>query len=504
MDIDKKLLRDTQDTLGVDSKEKKGVDSKAQKGVDTKYAIVPDSKGKKGADTIEIKEKSISEQSTRNDTKYQSTSITSKSSQNIEELLKIDKEEFYNKSKMKVDDTILGRGGFSVVLVGRTAEGRGYAVKFILLNPKNKDDEKISDEDFENKRKKNILMAKTESIISNNLRNKNCIRSYGYFELKHSRALILDLAVNKDLNCFSSLLYSQRLFVSNINKDGLLDEKNLNKANIKNKNIAYSWFFTMSENLIKFFFLQILNALDYLRKMNFIHKDLKLENYLLLRDFSLKVSDFALSENVPLLGDVVISTSGTVIYMSPECLSTATRQVSVRNVFKIDMYSAGVSLFKLFFNTFLVVDKKESNYDKKMYHKELLDTLEKMRREKEQFFYNLRDSRTLSKEAITLIYRMIDPEIKRRADITEVLKSPWVNINVEFIRYTREICDHNDFYFKSVIELQKSNYISYSEKCNSKLLECVKITPQNTKKDKLIKMQEIKFRTTKHKKRILF
>jgi serine/threonine protein kinase len=48
----------------------------------------------------------------------------------------------------------------------------------------------------------------------------------------------------------------------------------------------------MGEDTGRFFFKQMLNAIDYMSQMKITHRDLKLENILVSEDLQLKIADF--------------------------------------------------------------------------------------------------------------------------------------------------------------------------------------------------------------------
>ena len=50
-----------------------------------------------------------------------------------------------------------------------------------------------------------------------------------------------------------------------------------------------------SEATARFYFRQLIEAVDHLHKQGMVHRDLKMENLLLDKDFNLKLADFGFS-----------------------------------------------------------------------------------------------------------------------------------------------------------------------------------------------------------------
>lgn len=95
----------------------------------------------------------------------------------------------------------------------------------------------------------------------------------------------------------------------------------------------------IDERLVRTYFRQLIEGLEYLHQSGVSHMDLKLENLLVGADYNLKIADFDLSYFV---GDAKILSRGTKFYRSPELI-----QGRCKNTHAADIYSAGVILFTL-------------------------------------------------------------------------------------------------------------------------------------------------------------
>ena len=93
------------------------------------------------------------------------------------------------------------------------------------------------------------------------------------------------------------------------------------------------------ESIGRFFFAQLLDAIEYIHEeVSICHRDLKLENILLTGKLQLKVIDFGLSSG----GDLscVTGAVGSPSYVAPEVLTEDEYDGK-----KVDVFSLGVLLF---------------------------------------------------------------------------------------------------------------------------------------------------------------
>ena len=95
--------------------------------------------------------------------------------------------------------------------------------------------------------------------------------------------------------------------------------------------------FKKDEKLIRTYFQQLVEGIEYLHSQEVCHLDLKPENLLLGTDFNLKISDFDLSYCVQ---DAFLISKGTPNFRAPELKEGACRQPK-----KADIYSLGILLF---------------------------------------------------------------------------------------------------------------------------------------------------------------
>lgn len=101
---------------------------------------------------------------------------------------------------------------------------------------------------------------------------------------------------------------------------------------------------SFDEKLVRTYFRQLIDGIEYLHACGVAHLDLKPENLLLGADFNLKIADFDLSHVV---GDKKIFSRGTRYYRGPEFFRSESGEPDLKNPFGSDVYSAGIILFIL-------------------------------------------------------------------------------------------------------------------------------------------------------------
>lgn len=100
----------------------------------------------------------------------------------------------------------------------------------------------------------------------------------------------------------------------------------------------------LPERIARYYFAQLLDALEYLHNKNIAHCDIKLGNILLDGNFELKLGDFGLASDESSEG--YGSVGGTLSCMAPELLRGTRGNVVERNK-RVDVYAAGIVLFNM-------------------------------------------------------------------------------------------------------------------------------------------------------------
>ena len=110
---------------------------------------------------------------------------------------------------------------------------------------------------------------------------------------------------------------------------------------------------TLSEKEARFYFKQLISALEHVHSHGFAHRDIKAENLLLDSDYNLKLADFGFSSKA----EKSTERSGTIGYMAPEVDNCQVHDGKVS-----DIYSCAIVLFLMVFG-YLPYTKKHQIKD---------------------------------------------------------------------------------------------------------------------------------------------
>lgn len=172
----------------------------------------------------------------------------------------------------------------------------------------------------------------------------------------------------------------------------------------------------LTDKLVRTYFRQLVEGIEYIHNSGVCHLDLKLENLLLGDDYLMKIADFDLSYVV---GDSTVLTRGTKFYRAPEL-----RASKCKNGVAADIYAAGIILFVMKCGG--VIPHTEDKLYQGINLFELLST------NPQEFFRNhitiqKREASFFDEDFTKLFVAMVQPDAEKRATLRQVKNSRWYN-----------------------------------------------------------------------------
>ena len=283
-------------------------------------------------------------------------------------------------------------GSCGVVYEGKlrkSKNGQSVGLKFLISKK-----DKIKEKNDKNKLK--------EIYFQQKLHHKNITSLYGFYNLKENSCIAMDYAKYGDLDHFQ-------------------------KKIIPNKNI--------SETVLAFFALQILEGLQYCHQNKVIHMDIKQQNILIYDNLTIKITDFSISQSYENLqsGDKFrLPLMGTSLYMSPEVLCLM--EIDVDELNKTDMFSLGVVLYNLAFKSF---PYEWDLSDRKNF----IQILQKLIKNE----LSVPNDTNYSNLFKNFVKGLLSKDIKCRLSISEALDDPWIRAARLIFKEKEKIYDLEKF-----------------------------------------------------------
>ena len=152
-----------------------------------------------------------------------------------------------------------------------------------------------------------------------------------------------------------------------------------------------------------YYFLQIINCIDYLNKLKISHRDLKAENIIIEQNTKeIRLIDFGLS-NIYENNQLLSTACGSPVYAAPEMLEGKLYKGST-----VDLWSAGIVLYYMLCGNFPFEDVSND----KLYKKILKGKFD--------------IPKFLSKNVKDLLNRILVVNPQKRINIKDIKKHPWV------------------------------------------------------------------------------
>lgn len=165
----------------------------------------------------------------------------------------------------------------------------------------------------------------------------------------------------------------------------------------------------LEEVQIKEIFCQMLKAIEHCHKENIVHRDIKLENFLVDSDetgkVKIKLSDFGLACKFD-KDEPPTTKCGSILSVAPEML------IKDNYCPKVDMWGAGVILYELLSTQLPFYSDNETQYKKNI-------VKEKLKLDDSTLWKNISDT------AKDLVLQLLNKDPLTRPDATEALNHPW-------------------------------------------------------------------------------
>lgn len=169
-----------------------------------------------------------------------------------------------------------------------------------------------------------------------------------------------------------------------------------------------------SEVLIRTYFHQLVQGIEYLHSQRLAHLDIKLENLVLGSDYKLKIIDF---DQVQSIGDKKMKYRGTPSYRPPEVLDQ-----KCDNLGAVDIYSAGIVLFAMIAREFPFKElANENGFSLKCYSMFV--------KENKKFWEmkanRVQDKAVFNDDLTNLLNGMLEYNVDKRFKLQDIKNSKW-------------------------------------------------------------------------------
>ena len=212
----------------------------------------------------------------------------------------------------------------------------------------------------------------------------------------------------------------------------------------------------VSESCLCFIVYQILNGLKYIHERKIAHLDLKPENIVVGDYLTVKLIDFSISLDYSKTGakKIKLPFVGTCFYRAPEILSQKT--IDVKDLNKVDLYSLGVIIFNLVFDSYpygLTDEDIEENQEYSKILKKIENGNLKIDNEDNDF----------SSYFIDFLKSLLEKDISKRININKALDHYWIK-GAKILKDETENLFNSEKFIEDLINNSFINFNHYMNK----------------------------------------
>ncbi len=169
-----------------------------------------------------------------------------------------------------------------------------------------------------------------------------------------------------------------------------------------------------SEALVRTYFHQLVQGIEYMHSQGVAHLDLKLENLMAGSNYDLKIIDFDQAQS---LNDKLITSGGSNGYRAPEV-----QNGSCSNLAAADVFSAGVILYAFMAKEFPFMETEDPTHQDVRCYSTFVKNNNRFWTKKAEAKKSLE---FFSQDFIELVNGMLHPDSNRRLKIKQIKNSKW-------------------------------------------------------------------------------
>lgn len=169
-----------------------------------------------------------------------------------------------------------------------------------------------------------------------------------------------------------------------------------------------------SETLVRTYFRQLIEGIEYLHSQGVAHLDLKLENLVLGSDYKLKIIDFDQAQSIK---DTRLKCRGSADYRPLEVINRKCKDLAA-----MDVYSAGIILYTMIAKEFPFKEIYETRGVCLYHYSTFVKDNAKFWKMKAD---RLKNPSLFSEDLIDLFNRIFECDAEKRIKLSEIKESKW-------------------------------------------------------------------------------